>query len=323
MLIPRPRLPILSLLLAALALISLGSCSKTRTPSSGNTAPSRDALRIVSLSPAAADILRDLGFASSLVGRNSADVWTDRSVPSCGELGRIDYEALIAARPTHVFVQEATTPPRLEQLGRDHGWRVENLSLLTLDEIRTSTRRIVESLPASAQPAASTQLARIEREMDQAWSPAVHPSAPAPVKVMLLASVDPPAALGPGSFHVQILQRLGGTNLPRDGSPYITLSAEDIIAMSPDAIILILPRDPAAPPSSPAANAPQPGSHDTNTDHALAALGVLGTLDIPAIRRRRVALIDDPKAHLPSTAMIGLADEMRRILIAWDVATGP
>lgn len=226
---------ILFCLLAAGAL--LGSCH--RSAPAPNPTTTTNTLRIVSLSPAATDILRGLGLADSLVGRNSADAWTDRSVPSCGELGRIDYEALLAARPTHVFVQEPSLPPRLQQLAAQHGFLALNLSLLSLDEIRTSTRGIVDSLPPAHQKAATPELDRIELTMHRAWAPAssIHQG-----NVLLLASIDPPAALGPGSFHVQILQRLGGTNTPAVGPPYITLSAEDIVALAPAAIILIQPR---------------------------------------------------------------------------------
>lgn len=294
----------LSLLAAAALLVSCHRSSPTPNPT-----PTTNFLRIVSLSPAAADILRDLGLADSLVGRNSADAWTDRSIPSCGELGRIDYEALLATRPTHVFVQEPSMPPRLEQLAAQHGFLALNLSLLSLDEIRTSTRRIVDSLPPAQRVAATPELDRIEVAMNRAWAPS---TASYQGPILLLASIDPPAALGPGSFHVQILQDLGGTNTPAAGPPYITLSAEDIVALAPAAIILIQPRAAAHP------------AHEHTTDQALAALGVLARLDTPAVRTRRVALIDDPKAHLPSTAMIDLADQMRGIIERWArVAPGP
>jgi ABC-type Fe3+-hydroxamate transport system substrate-binding protein len=44
----------------------------------------------------------------------------------------------------------------------------------------------------------------------------------------------------------------------------------------------------------------------------------LAKLDIPAVRRGRIAIIDDPLAHTPSTAMIGVARAMARALEPWD-----
>jgi hypothetical protein len=50
---------------------------------------------------------------------------------------------------------------------------------------------------------------------------------------------------------------------------------------------------------------------------ALAALGGIARLDIPAVKRARVAVITDPLSLTPSTAMIGVAGEMARILKGW------
>lgn len=46
-------------------------------------------------------------------------------------------------------------------------------------------------------------------------------------------------------------------------------------------------------------------------------LGRIGTLDIPAVRAGRLALIDDPLSLTPSSAMIGFANELAGILEAW------
>lgn len=295
-----------------LSLFVLGACA--RQPSTHAGAGASDDVRIVSLSPAAADIVRALGLSDEIVGRNSADAWTHSDVPTCGELGRIDYEALLAAKPTIVLVQEPSMPVRLQALAQQHGFRALNLSLLTLDDIRTSARQIGDALPAARRGPARDELRRVEHAMDAAWSTAdgIYPG-----RVLLLASVDPPAALGPGSFHAQIVQRLGGTLIPAKGPPYITLAAEDIVALAPDGIILILPRDPTAPETS-----EDSGGRDTtagDAGRATQAMRSLGTLNVPAIRVGRVALIDDPKAHLPSTAMITLAEEIRNVLQRWNV----
>ena len=54
-----------------------------------------------------------------------------------------------------------------------------------------------------------------------------------------------------------------------------------------------------------------------------AKLGPLARLDIPAIRNRRAAVIDDPLALLPGTSMIKLADEIAELLAAWSKPAKP
>ena len=261
--------------------------------------------RIVSLSPAVCDLMRTLGLDDSLVGRSAYDAWSDPSLPSCGELGKIDYEALLSTRPTHIYIQESRTPDRLEELARTNQWIVRNLKLLTLDEVRGSLRDIAAL--SSQQPGVNESLAWIEREMDRAWSPRAGSDFARAGRVLLLASVDPPSALGPGSFHQQVLERMGGVSAMTDGPPYATLDAEDILRLAPDAIVLVLPREPGESRREGAGS----------VDVLRARLGVIGRLEIPAVRNGRLALLDDPKSHLPSTALISLADELAEILTAW------
>ena len=104
---------------------------------------------------------------------------------------------------------------------------------------------------------------------------------------------------------------MGGTPAIASGAPYVTMDAEDILKLKPDAIVLVLPRGRGVQAPSP------PTFADLVT-----LLGPIGRLDLPAIRSQRIALIDDPLAHTPSTAMIKLADEFRTILEGWSATGG-
>ncbi len=257
--------------------------------------------RLVALSPAIAVILRDLGVADRIVGRHAFDLVLDRSIPSCGDQAGIDYEALITTRPTHVLLEWGSRPlpERLTQLAQNNGWTLRSYPLLSLADIVACAGAVAEE--SGAEPARASEL--LDR-MDAAWSLRTTDLTRAG-RVLLLGAVAPPSALGPGSFHHQILARIGGTPAITEGAPYITLDAEDVLRLAPDAIILILPRAPGTPAST------------HGSSGVIRLLGRVGTLDIPAVKTGRVALIDDPLAHTPSTAMIALADEMARILGAW------
>lgn len=89
------------------------------------------------------------------------------------------------------------------------------------------------------------------------------------------------------------------------------LDAEDVLRLDPAGIVLISPRGVGTARAS-------VGEADL-----LARLGRLGDLDIRAVREGRVALIDDPLALLPSTAMAGFADRLAAILESWEEADEP
>jgi ABC-type Fe3+-hydroxamate transport system substrate-binding protein len=243
-------------------------------------------------------ILRDLGLAGRIVGRHGYDLLLDPAIPSCGDQSGLDYEALLRVRPTHVVMERgaAGPPDRLLRLAEEHGWLVRAYPMLSLADIRACVDDVADLFGVSS--------AAVDSRMDAAWS---RRDGLFSGRVLLLAAVDPPAALGPGSFHHQILERLGGVPAVAAGNPYVTLDAEDVLRVSPDAVLLILPRAPRAPPRARA----------VTPNEVLALLGRVGRLDIPAVRDGRVALIEDPLAHTPSTAMIGLADEMARVLQGW------
>jgi ABC-type Fe3+-hydroxamate transport system substrate-binding protein len=251
--------------------------------------------------------MRDLGLGKYLVGRHGFDQWSAQSIPVCGDQNGIDYETLVRTRPTHIFLQVPEVPARLEELSETGHWVVRNYQSLTLEDIREMTQDVWDVV--TADPLAEYDpgaLDQVERAMDHAWSgrPAIDPNAVGPV--LLLTSVSPPQALGPGSFHQQILEALGGTAAITDGGPYQTLSKEDLLNTAPSAIILFLPRaaglERALDGSSPDPRVLVPG---------------LFQLDLPAVRDGKVAVIDDPMCLVPCTSMISVADEMAEILLRW------
>jgi ABC-type Fe3+-hydroxamate transport system substrate-binding protein len=255
--------------------------------------------------------MRDIGEGNLIVGRHASDDWTDAAIPPCGDqVAGIDYERLLQVRPTHVFLQMGEVPAKLAELGRTRGFIVRNYSILSLDEIRATTRELWNWRGAPGAPGAdASELKRapIEDRMDKAWSRDPKIDAQHVGRVLLLAQVDPAGALGPGSWHDDILRRLGATPAIAAGNAFVTMSAEDVLRCAPDAIILFSPRPPGAP---------APATPPTPAD-LVARLGVLGRLHIPAVQNSRVALIDDPMCHLPSTAMIRIAEQMAEILERW------
>jgi ABC-type Fe3+-hydroxamate transport system substrate-binding protein len=277
-----------------------------RTPQAPASPPSNPHPRIACLSPAAAVTLRDLGIESQIVGRHAYDLALDPKLPVAGDQAGVDYERLLLLKPTHVVMQwgQRDLPPRLTELAAAKGWTIVPYNPLALDEIIDATRTL-----AAAFPATKIKADELVSHMRTRWLPTladVRVRRQSIGRVLLLIGMNPPGALGPGSFHQDMLERLGGIPAIKEGKPYIRLDKEDVLRLAPDAIVLIMPRTPRTEPGP-------PPSWDKITE----ALSPLAGLDIPAIQRKRVAIIDDPLAHTPSSAMLGLTDEMKRILEAW------
>jgi len=332
----RFRFPLVLALPLALGLVA--SCdtksdSKSSAPAAASApiaspAPTASAdsitspeLRIVALSPALAIILKDLGYEDQIVGRHAYDVALDPKIPTCGELGTIDYETLVKAKPTHIFIQWGAQelPSRLNDLAKANNWIIRNLNPLTLDEIEKAAREMDQTIFDFATRDLDTKLAAapageplhlkpampFEDAMHMAWSDR-GPLMKSAGKILLVSGTKPIGALGPGSFHYQLLQRLGSTPIPATGGPWITVDLEDLNKLAPDGIIFFSPR----PPRSPAPPKPTP-------EELIALFGRAGELDIPAFKNKRVALIDDPYCLTPSTAMIAIADQITDIVSNW------
>jgi ABC-type Fe3+-hydroxamate transport system substrate-binding protein len=297
--------------LLACALLLLAGWAGCRHRPEGGRAPAppgRPIPRMVALSPAIARTLQDLSLGALVVGRHGWDKWTDQSLPVCGDQAGIDYEALLSVRPTHVLLQRSDIPARLAELATENGWQVVNYPSLTLDDIRTTTRGLWDLAGVHRRHLTGSDdapLARIQSEMDRAWSRRPGIDGAKVGRVLMLTSASPAYALGPGSFHQQILERLGGMAAITEGSPYITLDAEDVLGLRPDAIVLFLPREPGE------------RARVWEAPALREALGPLGGLDVPAVARGRVAVIDHPMGKAPCTAMIEVADELARILEGW------
>jgi len=293
----------------------LAACRESAAPAARATT-AVGAPRVVVLSPALADTMRDLGMGDVIVGRHGFDAWTNPAVPVCGDQAGIDYEALLRAGPTHVLLQTAGVPPRLMDLARERGWRVENLEVLSLEQVRSAARWLAENVPADAGARARALASPALVAMDEAggggWGrrPGIDPERIG--RVLLMIPGRRAGGLGPGSFHHQVLESLGGRPALETGAPYIELDAEAVERLSPGAIILLAPRRPGT--------ASRAGLLDAAALEEL--LGPSARLRVPAMTRGRVLLIDDPKCLLPSTALLGVAQEMARALERWS-AEGP
>ena len=321
-------------LLAALLVmtLTLAGCGRGTPPPA--TVDTEEEPRIVAFSPAVAVILRDIGLEDRIVGKHAYDLVLPERVPAVGDLLGIDYEALLRTEPTLVITQfqSAGVPERLAELAERRGFELRDYPLLSLDDVARAADDLYMDLVHGGvgPPDAGSLLAGEGPGSPEAWldvrlpgerlGQALRDRGPASRgagRVLLLGSLDPPSAMGPGSFHHDMLVRIGGAPAITEGAAWIALDAEDVVRLAPDAIVVFAPRAPTRTPT----DDDRFGEPETPSwDEIQARLGRLATRDIPALRARRVAVIDHPLGLLPSTAVGDVADELARVLAGWSAS---
>lgn len=276
----------------AVLLLALVSCARDEA-----TVPEDGELRIVSLSPAGSKILIDLGLGERIVGRHNYDQAVAAEVPPVGDQAAIDYERLLALRPTHVIAQSEARelPGRLVELARSVGFEVIDIRTLSLADVQEATHTLEDRFAPGAGLAARLDGALRARDGDfGAWGTVL-------VVMHTAPTVD---VLGPGSAHQELVERLGYVPAVREGLPYMPIDAEDALALDPGVVVLVRPRAPGAEP----ARADWRATADD--------LGSLAGIGMRAVEEGRVVLIDDPLGLLPSTSFIGVSGALTRGLAA-------
>jgi ABC-type Fe3+-hydroxamate transport system substrate-binding protein len=300
-----------------------GVSAETNSSKTGSSEESP--MRMVVFSPAIGVMLQGLGFEDKIVGRHSYDTALSKTIPVVGSHIEIDYEILITVEPTDLFFEINTTeiPDRVSQLADEHEWQIWTYELKTLDDIAQGVDDLYLKLVGFPEPEPRTELldfevnptSRFDIELPSArlarsWSP-MGRSASNAGRMLILAGVDPPGAMGPGSFHAQMIERLGVKPALTTGGMWQELDLEDIISLNPDSIILFMPKtdDPADLIGEPVV---------MSQEEIFAKLGAISSLDISAVRKNQIAVVEHPLGLLPSTSLGQVADQVRAIIDSWN-----
>lgn len=281
------------LLALAAGLLLLGAI---RAPETAEATPIDQQHRLVVMSPAIGVILTDLGVRDRIVGRLGSDEHLPRSIPVAGDFNGFDFERLLRLNPTHILLEDnAQAPPdRLLALADEHGWAIRSYPMLALDDIPPAVEQIAEEF---ADPDGRAWAAQWKAEFDDLLE-SESTSARRTGTVLPIYWTTPPGVAGPGSFHADILDRLGFDLALTEGNPYIVMDPEDILRLQPDSILLLIP--------------------DADPGRITELLGPLADLDLRAIREGRVALIRNTMTHLPATSIIDLVREIIDAIAPWE-----
>jgi len=198
--------------------------------------------RVVSLNPAATELLFAIGAGGEVIGRTT---WCDyppgaKAVPSLGDGINPNLEAIVARKPDLVLLytsgQNADAVRRLKDLGIPAlRFRTDSLS----DVPRLA--RVFGRLTGREASADSVALL-----FDADLASATTPAAGRRPTVFLLVWNQPPMTVGRGSFLTELVERAGGENLFADiTSSSAAVSIEAVAARNPDVILVLGTQPPA------------------------------------------------------------------------------
>lgn len=228
---PAPRL---RWLIAALAAAMVGCETRTAPPdgavAAGEAARDAAAVRIVSLSPALTHAAQSLGAGRAIVGRTP---WCRAEGASVvGTFEDRNLEAIVALRPTLVLRQSAVDDEGLARALA--GAACFERTLSSLDDVRAMVPALAEALAAQGVDGAPAAAARVAADHAAAMALELRTRGP----VLFLFGTEPPAAFGHGTFIDGLWTGMGGRNaVARPGYP--ELSAEDVVRMRPEAIVVV------------------------------------------------------------------------------------
>ncbi|MCU0724267.1 MAG: helical backbone metal receptor [Planctomycetes bacterium] len=230
---PATRVAVTLAFLAALS----GACDRS-VP-----APSARVSRIVSLVPAATEILFALGAGDLVVGRSK---WCDtpaaaRALPAVGDALSVDLEGLLGLGPDLIVTGGGA---QREALGPLAG-RVRIVTALpeTLDDVRATITGLATL--AGREEAGRDLVARIDAALAAARERA---GSRGGRRTLFAVQHEPLVVAGAGSIVGELLDALGTRNLAGDlHRPWPQMSLESVVARDPEAIVDAAVNDPREP----------------------------------------------------------------------------
>jgi ABC-type Fe3+-hydroxamate transport system substrate-binding protein len=244
--------------------------------------------RVVSLNPAATEVIFAIGAEDRLIGRSRWDEFPEgaRRIPALGDGLRPNVEQLIAARPTLVILYaNAENRPAAEALARA-GIRTLAIRVDRLQQFHRLVRQLGTAL--DAQTRAQLVSDSVQHTLDRVRRLTSRLSDPP--RVLWPVWETPPMVIGGGSYLDELLEIAGGSNVfHADSSPSPTVSVEEIARRDPRLILA-----------------------SEATAQRLTANGVWRA--VPAIREARFVRIDPKLTGRPSVVMGMAAVHLARLL---------
>lgn len=274
-------------LLLLVGLSSLPACAPEQSGAGADR-------RIVCLIPAVTRMLVDLGLEDQIVGVAEYDTLAQKGRPIVGNFASVDIEKLLALRPDLVITLKGKDSPsaRLVDLAKRGSFDLYTERYpATFTDVADTLHRQGDANDLGDQLGMPEQAAALrQRLLNRLRNVRRATEALEPVTVLMCIGLTPVMASGQGTVHDQLLDAINARNAvgPKLGTAP-QFDREMLLAMQPQFILLLRPNDP-----------PLQGPDD-------ARLEAFRGLAIPAVQNRRIYLVSDPHAMLPSTNLPELA----------------
>jgi iron complex transport system substrate-binding protein len=202
------------------------------------------AARIVSLGGDVTETLYAIHAESELVAVDSTSTWPEaaRKVPDVGYVRQLSAEGVLALRPDLILATHDAGPPAVMTQLRDAGVRIETLpASRSATDIEAKIRRIGHLTGHHKEAdALASDVAR--RFASLATTVSVMSSHPRTVFLMSTGQGSPMAA-GRDTAADRAIALAGGENVATGVEGYKAVSPEALVAMKPDAILLMKERE--------------------------------------------------------------------------------
>lgn len=194
--------------------------------------------RYISLAPSTTEILFALGLDEEIVGVSSYCNYPPqaKAKPQVGDFSHPNLEKIFALKPDYIFctgLEQAAVIIELRQLGS----KVYVADPKNIGELLTTIRDIGRLTGRDREAAALIENMRKEIESTNAKARLIPPEKRP--KVFVEIWHEPLMTAGKGSFVDELIALAGGINIAQDiNRPYSIFSAEKVISLNPDCIIL-------------------------------------------------------------------------------------
>jgi iron complex transport system substrate-binding protein len=278
----------------------LGGCERTKIASQTAVAASPT---VVSLVPAATDLMVGMGASNHLVGVSNYD-----QNPQVNQLLRVgdylttDWERIVVLRPQIIITQYAPgrTPSGFEEHLHSIGSRQENLHIDRIEDIFTALTQLGDMCGEKQKAAAAR--ADLQRELQSVRDRA---SKAVPTRALIVVDETGQNVAGPGTYLDDLLTIAGGQNvMGKDAPAWPAIDRETLMTLSPDVIIQLLP-----------------GA--STQVQAEAMHGWDGVPNLPAVKNGRIIQLTGSDVLLPGYHVGKLAAQFEEALHPDSAATQP
>ena len=192
--------------------------------------------RIISFAPSNTEILFALGLGDKVVAVTDYGDYPleAKEKPSIGGFSTPNIEEVVAHSPDLILatsMHESKIIPHLEE----RGMAVLALNPRTLDEILAAI--ILVGTVTAKEEAASQLVARMQSRIKAVADKTDSLLEAQRLRVFYLVWHDPLMTAGLGTFHNELIQLAGGTNVARDLTGYAAIELEAVIAANPQVMI--------------------------------------------------------------------------------------